>query len=63
MRLTWRPVITGYRGNNSKCQAKPSCPNSAAQVINGQSVCIACAITGMLALLGHKKQKGRLNDV
>ena len=60
MRLTWKPVITSYKGNDSKCQAKPNCPNSAAQVINGQSVCIACAVTGMLALLWHKRGGRRL---
>ena len=52
--LKWEPIAIDLQPT-PKCQAVPKCKNSAAQVINGQSVCIACATTGLLALLGGKK--------
>ena len=52
--LKWEPIAYDLQPT-PKCQAAPKCKNSAAQVINGQSVCIGCASTGLVALLEGKK--------
>ena len=52
--LKWEPIAYDLQPT-PKCQVTSKCKNSAAQVINGQSVCIACGTVGLMALLGGKK--------